>query len=494
MKSVLRKTVLVIGFFFTLVSFAGAQSFRVTGTVKNNQGGAETGVVVFTKSDNSQGTMTDSEGRFSITVPSKEEVIVFSLLGFKNAEIPVNGRAVINVILEPDATALEEVVVVGYGVQRKQFVVGSVSQASSKDLMKAPTSDVQSMLTGRLAGMTNIQKTGTPGEGNNTMLVRGLSTFNNSGPLVIVDGVPRTMNNINPNDIATVSVLKDAATAAIYGVQAANGVILITTKTGAQGKANISYDGSVTFSTNTAVPDLMNAEEYIYWHNKAKQMDGQEPYWTEEKIARMKEMGVYGETDWFAQIFDKYGLTHQHNISASGGTDKVKYYASLGLMNEDGILRNTDYSRYNVRASIDADLAQNLKLTMNIAGNYSDRHWPGLNFKSQSEFSPITQAYYAVPCVAAEYTNPDTGETYPLGYTNGTYTYNSGAALDTGYQNQVSYRAEVSSKVEYDFQAIKPLQGLKASITSLGRASVTPLILTYAAIKQLSGTRHELHT
>ena len=123
------------------------------------------------------------------------------------------------------------------------------------------------MLTGRLAGMTNIQKTGTPGEGNNTMLVRGLSTFNSSSPLVIVDGVPRTMNNINPNDIATVSVLKDAATAAIYGVQAANGVVLITTKTGAQGKANISYDGSVTFTTNTAVPDLMNAgsKKYGYY-------------------------------------------------------------------------------------------------------------------------------------------------------------------------------------------------------------------------------------
>ena len=164
----------------------------------------------------------------------------------------------------------------------------------------------------------------------------------------------------------------------------------------------------------------MNAQEYIYWHNKAKEMDGQEPYWTEDKIALMKQMGVYGETDWFAEIYDKYGLTQQHNISASGGTDKIRYYASLGLMDEDGILRNTEYSRYNVRASIDADLAQNLKFTMNIAGNYTNRLWPGLNFKSQSEFSPITQAYYAVPCVASTYTDPETGQTYPLGFTNGT--------------------------------------------------------------------------
>ena len=463
-KDVLMRIALIFSLFLAFIPYADAQALKVTGVVKNNTGGAEAGVVVFLKTDNSVGAMTDTEGRYSISVPSKDAVLVFSLLGFKTAEVPVSGRATVNVVLEPDATSLDEVVVVGYGTQRKQFVVGSVSQATSKDLLKAPTSDVQSMLTGRLAGMTNIQKTGTPGEGNNTMLVRGLSTFNNSGPLVIVDGVPRTMNNINPNDIATVSVLKDAATAAIYGVQAANGVILITTKSGAQGKANISYDGSVTFSTNTAVPDLMNAQEYIYWHNKAKEMDGQEPYWTEDKIALMKEMGVYGETDWFSEIYKDYGLTQQHNISASGGTDKIRYYASLGLMDEDGILRNTEYSRYNVRTSIEADLAQNLKFTMNVAGNYTDRLWPGLNFKSQSEFSPITQAYYAVPCVASTYTDPATGQTYPLGFTNGTYTYNSGAALDTGYQNQVSYRAEVSSKIEYDFQAIPFLQGLKASV------------------------------
>lgn len=464
LKGNLLKISMIFCLFLAGVFYAEAQSFRVSGTVKGNQGGAEAGVVIFLKSDNSVGAMTDTEGRYSINVPSKDGVLVFSLLGFKTAEVPINGRATVDVILESDATALEEVVVVGYGTQRKQFVVGSVSQATSKDLMKAPTTDVQSMLTGRLAGMTNIQKTGTPGEGNNTMLVRGLSTFNSSSPLIIVDGVPRTMNNINPNDIETVSVLKDAATAAIYGVQAANGVVLITTKTGAQGKANISYDGSVTFTTNTAVPDLMNAQEYIYWHNKAKQMDGQEPYWTDEKIAKMKEMGVYGETDALAQVFDDYGFTHQHNISASGGTDKIRYYASLGLMDEDGILRNTEYSRYNVRASIDADLAQNLKLTMNVAGNYTDRMWPGLSFRTQSEFSPITQAYYAVPCVASEYTDPATGEVFPLGYTNGTYTYNGAAALDTGYQNQISYRAEVSSKVEYDFEAIKPLKGLKASV------------------------------
>ena len=152
---------MVLALFFLSISYAGAQSFKVTGTVTNNQGGAEPGVVVFLETDNTVGAMTDTDGRYSIDLKDKNSTLVFSLLGYKTAIVPVNGRAVLNVVMEPDATALEEVVVVGYGAQRKQFVVGSVSQATSKDLLKAPTSDVQSMLTGRLAGMTNIQKTGS---------------------------------------------------------------------------------------------------------------------------------------------------------------------------------------------------------------------------------------------------------------------------------------------------------------------------------------------
>lgn len=440
-----------------ICQMAFAQTQVVSGVVKNNNGSPEAGVLVYVKENKSNTALTDLNGCYSLSCKSSD-VLTFTLLGFKTQEIPVNNRTTIDVSLEVDASILDEVLVVGYGSQKKQFIVGSVSQVSGRDLMKAPTTDVPSMLTGRLAGMTNIQKTGTPGEGNNTMLVRGLSTFNGSGPLVVVDGVPRPMNNINPNDIASVSILKDAATAAIYGVQAANGVILITTKTGSEGKANISYDGSVTFSTNTAVPDLMNAEEYIYWHNKAKTLDGQTPYWTDENIQKMKDLGIYGETDWLKKIFDNYGFTHQHNISANGGTEKIRYYASIGVMNEDGILRNTSFNRYNIRASIDAKLARNLNFSINVAGNQSNRNWPGLNFMSQSEFSPITQAYYGVPCIKSEY------DGLPLGYTNGVYTYNSEAALNTGYQNQKTYRAEVSSKLEYDFADINWLNGLKASI------------------------------
>ncbi len=436
-----------------------AQALRVSGTVFGSGGGREIGAVVSVKGNTSNATMTDIDGHYSIEVPGSDAVLVYSLLGYKTAEIPVSGRSTINVTLEEEATALDEVVVVGYGTQRKEFVVGSVSQVTSKDLMKAPVTNVQNMMTGRLSGMTSIQSTGTPGGDQTTMLVRGYTTFNNSSPLCIVDGVERPMTYLNPNDIASISVLKDAATAAIYGVKGANGVILVTTKSGAQGNAKISYDGSVTFDTNTAMPEMLNAQDYIYWHNLARELDGQAPYWTDEKVAKMKEMGVYGETDWLEEIYKKFGLTHQHNVSVAGGTDKVKYFASVGIMDQDGILRNTSFTRYNVRGNIDAQIAKNLHFTINLGADHADRSWPGYSIANQSEFSPVTQAFYAVPVLAKEYKG------LPLGYTNGTYTFTPLAALtDSGYQDQDRWNFNGTTQLEYAFDAIKPLKGLKASI------------------------------
>lgn len=289
--------------------------------------------------------------------------------------------------------------------------------------------------------------------------MRGFSTFNDSSPLCIVDGVERPFNNLNPNDIASVSVLKDAATAAIYGVRGANGVILVTTKSGSQGYASISYDGSVTFTQNTAMPKMLNAEDYIYWHNKARELDNLAPYWTPENLARMEQMGILGDTDWLSKIYKKFGLTHQHNISVSGGTDKVKYYSSVGLMNQDGILRNTDFKRYNMRGNVDAKITRNLTFAINMSVAHTERNWPGLSISPQSEFSPVTQAFYALPLLKETY------EGKPLGYTNGSYTYTPLAALeDAGYQNQRTWTFDSTARLEYDFGSIKALQGLKASI------------------------------
>ena len=445
-----------------------AQTVKVSGVVTGPSGDPEPGVVVFVKGDTGTGTMTDIEGRYSIQAPSGAS-LVFTSMGFKELEIPVAGKTQINAQLQEDFDQLEEAVVLGYSTQRKKFLVGSVSQVTSKDIMKAPTTNVQSLLTGRLAGLTNIQTSGTPGDDASTMLVRGYTTFNNSSPLCIVDGVERPFNYLNPNDIASVSVLKDAATAAIYGVRGANGVILVTTKTGAQGTSKISYDGSVSFDTNTAVPDFCNADQYIYWHNKAREMDGLQPYWTEENLAKLDALGILGDTDWLAEIYNPYGMTQQHNLSASGGTDKVRYYTSIGFMDQDGILKCTSFDRYNVRANIEATLAEGLKFSINMAGNHSLREKPGYSFATgyddqgstrPAEFSPITQAYYAIPLL-----KPAAPDGIAVGFHNGTYTRTPLAALtESGYQEQKRYNLETSTKLEYAFNRVKALEGLRLSI------------------------------
>ncbi|MBP5488629.1 MAG: TonB-dependent receptor [Bacteroidales bacterium] len=448
---------------FLLTSQALAQ-VQVTGKV-TSAAGPEPGVIVFVKGNSGGGTMTDADGSYFITVKGPDEILVYSLMGYKEKEVKVGNRTRIDVVLEEDENVLQEVLVVGYGTQKKEFVVGSVSQVDSKDLLKAPNTNVSTMLTGRLAGMTAVQTTGIPGGDAASLLVRGTSTFNDSSPLILVDGVERSMAYINPNDIESVSILKDAATAAIYGVRGANGVILVTTKGGTRGKAQIVYDGSASFDTNTVTPDLLNAEEYIYWHNKAREMDNQTLFWTEERIASLKERGLYAETDNWALIYKPYGFTQQHNLSASGGTDKFRYFTSVGYMNQQGILKNTSLERYNVRANIDAQLSKGLHYNVNLSAANSERIWPGLSMRSsngswQGEFSPLRQACYAIPILATEYNG------LPLGYTNGTYTYTPLAALNTGFQTENRWMAELRSNLDYDFTAldIDVLKGLKAGV------------------------------
>ena len=443
-------------FVLALSPMASGQSLDVSGRVLGSDG-PEVGVVISVVGG-AANSITDQDGYYSIQVPNANSVLLYSLLGYKEQRVSVQGRPVVNVRLEEEHTSLDEVVVIGYGTQRKEFVVGSVSQVSSKDLLKAPVTNVQNMLAGRLSGMTTIQQTGTPGDDSARLLVRGFSTFNDSSPLMLVDGVEMPMSQLNPNDIASVTVLKDAATAAVYGVKAANGVILVTTKSGSRGRSSISYDGSVTFDLNTAMPKMLNAQDYIYWHNLARTLDGQTPYWSDEHLARMREKGILGDTDWLSEIYKKFGFTQNHNISATGGNERVRYYASIGYNGQDGILRNTDFSRYNFRANVEANLAQNLDFMINVSGSHSDRHWPGLGISAQSEFSPITRAFYALPLLTKEY------EGLPLGYYNGVYTYSPIASLNTGYQHQRRWNAEIRSQLSYKFDAIKPLKGLKALV------------------------------
>ena len=335
---------LAVLFLFAGVPLAYAQQkVTVKGKVVDTGGLPVPGAAVIEKGT-SNGVSTGSEGEFDIEVRTGATLVV-SCIGYSDKEAPA--RNGVTITLSEDNLFLDEVVVLAYGTQKKQFVVGSVTQVTSKDIVKAPTTDVTNMLAGKLAGVTAIQSSGTPGEDQAGLTVRGLSTYgSNSGPLYIIDGMESgQISNLNPNDIASISVLKDAATAAIYGVKGGNGVILITTKSGSKADhATINYDGSYTLTRNTAMPEMLNAREYIYWHNMARMLDGNAPMWTEENIKTMQANGVTGDdawldaggTDWRALVYNDFGSLQQHNISASGGNDKFSYYSSMGYMDQKG--------------------------------------------------------------------------------------------------------------------------------------------------------------
>ena len=454
---------MLLSLFCAFVFLSGSYAQRViTGTITDNHDETMPGVSIVI-SGTATGTISDLDGAYQITAPSENSLIEYSFVGYKKQTIIVGDRTMINVVMTEESTELEEVVVVGYGVQKRIHTTGSVSQVTAKELMKAPMQNVSNLLTGKLSGVTSIQTSGKPGEDGTTLYVRGQNSYAGGiSPLVIVDGVPRTMDYLNPNDIESISVLKDAS-ASIYGVQGANGVILITTKSGAEGAAKISYDGSYTFTQNTAMPKFMNASDYLYWHNKASDMDGITPIWTADiqtKVMNNDPESVWGQTDWLAKVF-RTGVTQQHNISAIGGSEKVRYYTSIGYMDQEGTLINTGLKRYNVRTNLDIQIAKNLKFITSLAGYRTDRSWPGTSIGDKTPFNPVSQAQSSLPILKSEF------QGYPTAWVLGTNTAVNGyaALTESGYKNQTRYNLDSNFQMEYDFSGLTDmLKGLKVNV------------------------------
>ncbi|MDR0729755.1 MAG: TonB-dependent receptor [Prevotellaceae bacterium] len=459
-----KKATLRAGIFLLLAGAVlplHAQTKTISGTVTDAKGEIIVGASIVVKGTMTT-TTTDALGRFIIQA-GPEAALVVSFIGYQTQEIRVGDQLDINVVLEEDAKVLDEVVVVGYGVQKRIHLTGAVSQIGAEELTLSPMQNASNMLTGKIAGLTSIQRSGKPGDDGATLYVRGINSFiaGANSPIIVVDGVQRLIDYVNPNDIESVAVLKDAA-ASIYGVQGANGVILITTKTGGEGPAKIAYDGSYSLTQNTAMPEFLDAKDYMYWHNKARDMDGLTPLWTadvQNKVLANDPNSIWGETDWLDKVF-RTGVTQQHNISASGGTQRTKYYTSIGIMDQEGTLHNTGYTRYNMRANLDILVAKNLRFLTNIAGNRADTDWPGTAIGNQQEFDPIRQAINTIPIIKSEF------QGLPAAWNDGTYNNNGYAALtESGYKRKTAWRINTDFTLEYDFSDLTGiLKGLKASM------------------------------
>ena len=389
-------------------ALANQQKKIITGTVVDPNGEAVIGANVLVKGT-TNGTITDMDGKFSLEVP-EGAMLQITYVGYANQEIKVGNQSSLSIIMKDDSEALDELVVVGYGVQRKGNIATSVTTIKSEVLQNRPVQTISEALQGQVPGLS-VTGSAAPGSSPSLQL-RGssvLNSNNSSEPLVLVDGVPADFNFLNPEDIESINVLKDAASSAIYGSRAANGVLLITTKRGKEGKPTFRYNGSVGVNTPMHMPQTVSSAQYARIMNEAATNMGQDPIYTAEQIAgyeKGEDPNRYPNTDWL-DLAIQNSVTTRHGIEASGGTEKVKYLVSAGVDHQTGIFPMTQQNVFNVRSNTDIKI--NKKFDISFDMRYQLRDMEELN--NQQDI--YKQIIGADPTMVAY-------------YTDGTYGYNAG--------------------------------------------------------------------
>lgn len=439
---------------------SGANSFATTqqagickGLVKDATGESVIGASVVVKGT-TNGTITDFDGNFSLDGIKKGDVIVISYVGYQTQEIKWNGSP-LNVILKEDSKTLSEVVVVGYGTQKKANLSGSVAMVDSKELENRPIQNVSSGLQGLMPGVAITGTNGAPGQDAGKIRVRGIGTLNEAGPYILVDGIETgTLSAVDPNDIESISVLKDAASAAIYGSKAANGVVLITTKRGKTGQTKISYSGYLSFQNATNMIERMGSYEYASLLNQALEAEGMSKRFNDTELQKFKDGNdpLYPDTDWYDLAY-KTGVQHRHNVNINGGSENVKYMASLGYLNQTGILPNAGREQFNARTNLDMKINKRLSARMNLSFIKNDYSDASSAYYGDSSDQIIRQLNLIAPWIVARY---DDG-------TWGTISDGSPIAwLDSGMKvNRDNYNFSGMAAVDYEiFDGLKlTLQG-----------------------------------
>ena len=357
------------------------QERKITGTVSDAFGPIAGANIV--EKGTTNGTTTDMEGNFSIEV-SSGAILQVSFIGYIQQDIAVKGKSVIKVLLKEDTQALEEVVVVGYGTKKKINLTGAVAAIEGKALTQTPIANLSNAVAGRMPGVMAVNSSGEPASGS-TLSIRGKSTLNNNDPLIVVDGIPRdSFNAFDPNEIESITVLKDGAAAAIYGARANNGVFLVTTKRGKKEKFSITYNGTVSSQSPTMFPEVMNAYEFATNTNMALDNMGYDRnnpahasrYYSDENIEKYRTGQAGG--DWYDASFKNHSLMQNHNVTINGGTDIVKYFLSMGALDQDGMYDNINYKAYKFRSNVDADISKVLRVGVSLDGRYEVKETPAV--------------------------------------------------------------------------------------------------------------------
>ena len=337
---------------------------NVTGTVTDEEGEPLVAVTVMIKGTRNM-VMTGSDGRYTIAA-KQGDVLEFSMIGMKTLTLRVGSGQRLDAVLETDSTMLEDVVVIGYGTQKRQSITGAISKVDGDKLAKAPAQSVTNMLGGVVPGVISYQSSGVPGGDGSTLLIRG------SGVKAIVDGVERSIDDLDPNEIESISVLKDASAAAVFGFDS-GAVMIITTKRGDNQAARVTYHGSMTFSSNALNLELLDARQFATYYNIARLMDGDPEVFTAAQVEAMyngDDSDGWGNTNWYKEVFGT-GRTQNHSVSVTGGNDKINYFATIGYYDQQGNVRGYSHGRINLRSNVEAKVGKNVTLNVGLTGRFT---------------------------------------------------------------------------------------------------------------------------
>lgn len=465
---------------------AFAQSTKVTGVVKDSNGESVIGASVYEKGT-TNGTITDFDGNFTLEV-SPKAILKVSYIGYKNQEIPVAGKRSFVITLAEDTETLEEVVVVGYGAQKKESVVGAISQVSSKDLLSSPAANVSQAIAGKISGVITSQTSGAPGADDTQIYIRGRATFaGDAQPLILVDGIERSFSQIAPDDIETISVLKDASATAVYGVRGANGVMLITTKRGKEQKPEVSLTANWQIQSPTRDDTYLNSYQSVQLLEEALSNDGLPSQYSANDLDMFRKSSagelsgvdamLYPNVNWYDQVLNSTAPAQRYNVSVLGGTKRMRYYASGEFYDQTSLFKNLsndsygnksnlNYRRYGFRANADFFLSKDLTFSVNFGTRFEERKGPNTD-----ESNTYSKVFYEL--------NHTPGWLFPVSYSvqNGesTKTLYGGSSQ---YQNNVvaalaegGYYKAVSTINETNFIADYKMDWLTPGLSAKGTLS-----------------------
>ena len=439
----------------SITAFAQSQ---LSGNVKDEFGEPIMAVSVFVQGSTNYVT-TDLDGNYSITV-DKGDVLEFSFLGKKSHIVTYTGQQKLNVVLRDDNTVLEDVVVVGYGTQKRQSITGAVSKVDGEQLLKTPTQNVSNMLGGVVPGVVAYQTSGAPGADGSSIMVRGVT------PKYIVDGVERDFTTIDPNEIESISVLKDASAAAIYGL-GSEAVVIVTTKRGDNLASRVNYKGSMQVSQNATSLELLDGPGYAYWYNLGRQMDGNDPVFSQEHVNMMlngDDSDGWGNTNWYEDVFG-LGINHSHNVTATGGNDKLNYFASLSYYDQNGNVKGYGFDRINIRTNVEAKIAKNITFNLGMSGRFTETDATGFSTNPNDWHNIGQQILRAHPYVPKYYYGDETsGDLYSSYYgsvvstrTASNHVTPEGALNESGYSKSKSNVFEANASLRWDVPFVKGL-------------------------------------